>query len=540
MTATSEQESNRFFGAAKVVAALTMLSRVLGLVRDMVLLPIGSAGLADRFWTAFSVPNLFRRLFGEGALSAAFVPVYSGVLENDSVDRARLVLANVAGLLGVCLWAIMGVSWLVLWAVWEWGGGSFERLFLLQMIGLMMPFMFTVCMLALGSAVLNCRGHFAYPAAAPIILNIALILAGGWLAPRWGGSAVEQFYLIGGALVVAGLVQLLGVILLLKRQKLAMRAIGRVWPILPETRQMLRLMAPMVIPLAVLQLSAFGDRLIALIFTTTAHAPLKEGVVRCLYAANRLFQLPLGVLAISVATVVFPLFSRFAARDDQDGLRSAVNRALRLSLFLGIPAGVALMLLAEPTIRLFFQRGQFSGFDTTRSAFILQMYCLGMWAYFCNHILLRAFYAIRQPRTPMILAVSLVIVNFALVIAGIHTPLKGGAIGLATAITSSLNALLLTAMLRRKWGRIGFRRIARSLGKITVETALMAGAIAAILYYARPLLGRLVPAGPVDWLVDFISIVAAVLTGGLVYLLAAALLKSDELADLVKRKPVGV
>ncbi len=533
-------ESHRFFGAARLVAGLTMLSRILGLIRDMVIIPIGGSVLADRFWTAFAVPNLFRRLFGEGAMSAAFVPVFTEVAESQGWGRARLVLANVAGALAVVLAGLIALIAIGLWVAWAVWPGDWARLLLLQWTAIMLPFMFTVCMLALGSAALNCRGHFAYPALSPIILNVVLIIAAAWVAPALAKTDVNQFFVIACSLILAGVVQLLGVVLLLRRAGLTLFA-G--WPslaMLPETRKVGSLMAPMFIPLGILQFSAFADRLIALIFTAPSpesSLPLASGVVRCIYVANRMFQLPLGVLAISIATVVFPLFSRFAARDDKPALTGAVNRALRLSLFLGIPAGVALIVLAEPVVKLLFERGQFTAFSTQRAAIILQMYCLGMWAYFCNHILLRAFFAIKQPRKPMILACSLAGLNLVLVLAGIFTPLKGAAVGLATAITSSINAVVLTYWLRRRWGQIGARRIISSLGRIALGTAAMAGVLWASLRWLPGLVGWAFSTltTPTSQAREVAVIALTVILGSATYLLISYALRCEELAELRRR-----
>ncbi len=540
-SAEKHAESHHFFSAAKVVAGLTLLSRVLGLVRDMIMIPIGSPMLADRFWLAFSVPNLFRRLFGEGALSAAFVPVFTEVSESEGLDRARLVLANVAGVLAIVLAGLIAIISLSLWLTWEIWGGDMSRLLLLQWTAIMLPFMFTVCMLALGSAALNCRGHFAYPAFAPIILNVTLIIAAGWVAPKVASTDINMFYVIACSLVVAGIIQLAGVIFLLRRANLTLMAITRLRPLLPETRKMGRLMAQMIIPLSILQFSAFADRLIALLFTATPEHPsfpLAAGVVRCLYASNRLFQLPLGVLAISIATVVFPLFSRFAARDDKPALTGAVNRSLRLSLFMGIPAGVALMILAQPVIKLLFQRGEFTEFSTQRATIILQMYCLGMWAYFSNHILLRAFFAIKEPRKPLILACCLAGLNVTLVVIGIFTPLKGAAVGLATTITSSLNALLLTYYLRRRWGQIGAKKIAISLIRIALATTVMAVAVWACLHWLGDFVSRAVGTCNLkfDHVEEIALIALAVIAGAATYLLMSLALRCEELAELRRRK----
>ena len=518
-------EHEHFFGAARAVAGLTMLSRVLGMVRDMVIVPLGGNVLADRFWTAFAVPNLFRRLFGEGALSAAFVPVFTDVAERSGWDRARVVLANVAGILAVVLIGLVVLIVLGLLAAWVILGGDWSRAVLLQLTAVMLPFMVTVCLLALGSAALNCKGHFAYPAFAPILLNVVLIVAACWVAPAAAETDKGQFFIIAAALVTAGILQLAGVIWLLSRMRLA--AVPSLRPVLPEVKRMVRLMAPMLVPLSVLQFSAFADRVIALVFTqSSAHPdfPLTAGVVRCLYAAGRLFQLPLGVLAISIATVVFPLFSRYTSRNDIPGLRTAINRALRLCLFLGIPAGVALIILAEPVVEMIFQRKNFTAFDTARSALILRMYCLGMGAYFCNHILLRAFFARKDTRVPLLLAGVLAVVNMALVVGGIFlTPLKSGAFGAATAVTSTLNAVALVWVLRRRLGGIGGRRLLVSALRTAVASATMGAAIWAVLHFAAPV---------ESWKIVLFCVPA----GMAAFLASAVALRCPELRELLKRK----
>ncbi len=517
----SHKEREHFFNAAKLVAGITILSRVLGLIRDMVIVPLGSPIIADRFWTAFSVPNLFRRLFGEGALSAAFVPVFTEVAESEGWQRARVLLANVAGLLAIMLAAIVILIELGLLGAWLILGGDWARMLLFQLTALMLPFMFTVCMLALGSAGLNCKGHFAYPAAAPIVLNVGLIITAYFLAPLLGKTEAQQFYIIAIGLIATGIIQLIGVIWLLGRMKLA--AIPKIKPVLPESKRIAKLMGPMIIPLSVMQFSAFADRLIALIFTAGdnyPNLPLVDGVVRCLYTANRLYQLPLGVMAISIATAVFPLLSRYAARNDLAGLRETTNRALRLCIFLSLPAGIALMILAKPVISLLFERRDFSAFDTGRSAFILQMYCLGMMAYFCNHVLLRAFFSRKDTRTPLILACILGVLNIVLVIAGIFTPLKSGAIGLATAITATLNTIVLVIVLRMRIGRFGGRDILLSIIRGIVACAFMA----AVIWFLLDLL---------DGKSDLIVICACVPAGAAAFLLSAFILRAPELREFV-------
>ncbi len=527
MSDHKHREREHFFGAAKVITVITMISRVLGLVRNMLMVPLGDRVLADRFWTAFAVPNLFRRLFGEGALSAAFVPVFTEVSEAEGWDRARVVLANVAGLLAVVLAGLLVLVELGIWAAWSIWGGDEPRHMLLLLSAIMLPYMVTVCLLALGSAALNCKGHFAYPAFAPILLNVVLISA-AIVAPRLAADDKQQFAILGVGLVVAGIIQLLGVIWMLRRVGLGV--VPRLRPILPEIRRIVVLMAPMVVPLSVLQLSVLADKVLALMFTASgpgSSLPLSEGVVPCLYAASRVYQLPMGVLAIPLATAIFPLFSRYAVRGDIGALRETTNCALRLGAFLSIPAAVALIMLASPTIELIYQRRNFTPADTARTALMLRMYCIGMWAYFWNHVLLRAFFAQKDTRTPLILALVLVGFNLPLVVIGFYTPIKAASIGAATALTQTINALWLIGVLRSRWGRLGLRRILISLLRTGVATVVMVGAVGLALLHMETftdLLGN--KPGKIAVLA------AAIVAGGGAYLLAAIILRCPELGEL--------
>lgn len=507
------------------------MSRVLGMIRDMVMIPLAGGALADAFWLAFSIPNFFRRLFGEGALSAAFVPVFTDVAEREGLDRARVVLANVAGLLAMLLGGLVVLGELGLWVGGSIWPGDWANQRMLQFTAVMLPFAFTVCLLALGSAALNCRGHFAYPAFAPIMLNIGLITAACLVAPRISKTDSGGFFVIGGGLVATGVIQLVGVVWLLRRAGL----VGAIslTPVLPEVKRMIAMMGPMLIPLSMMQVSALADRVIAYLFATGDAAILASGVVPCLYTANRLYQLPFGVLGISMATAIFPLLSRYAARDDRDALRDTTNRALRLCLFLGIPSGAALIVLARPVVAMLFQRGEFPASETARTATILQMYCLGMAAYFCNHMLLRVFFSRKDIRTPLLISCVLAVVNILLVVGGILTPLRSGAIGLATAITATVNALALTLVLRRRMGKIGLWKIVASVARTIVATSVMIGAILAAMWLVPPN----TDGGALDR-ETILSVAVAIAAGAGAFFLTAMIVRSSELTELwATRKP---
>jgi putative peptidoglycan lipid II flippase len=403
--------------------------------------------------------------------------------------------------------------------------------------------MFTICLLALGSAALNCKGHFAYPAFAPILLNVFMIAAAVTAHRLDLGDSWRGLFLLSGAVIVAGVTQLIGVVWLLRATGLAV--VPGLRPILPEVRRIARLILPMMVPLGILQFSAFFDRIYAWWMTST-HAgdtleifglsiarPLQEGVVTCLYAANRLFQFPLGILAISLATAVFPLLSRYASRGDVAGLRDATNRALRLSLFMGIPAGAALVVLARPVTELICGRGRFTAYDIDRVAYVLRMYCLGMWAYFCNHILLRAFFSQKDTITPLKVSCSLALVNMALVATLIFTPLRSGAIGLASAATAGATTLLLTRILRRRWGRIGLRRIVASLARTLAATAAMVGALLLVQTCLGPAAARLAEAWRRGWVDEAIVVLAGVVVGAGVFFVAARAMRCSEIRELL-------
>lgn len=533
MSDIAHKEREHFFGSAKLMAGLTVVSRVLGMVRDMAIIwLLGASRLPSAFILAFKVPNLFRRLFGEGALSAAFVPTFTETAEKQGFDRAKALFANALGLLAVilcCLCALAGAGLLVWGLFWP---GLPDRQMLLLLLGLMLPFTVTVCLLALGSAALNCRGHFGFPAFAPVILNIFMIAAAWTAGPIFQADQKVQLIAIACSVTIAGLVQLAGVLAVLRRHGFSIRPVFR--PIDPAVGPMLRLMAPVLLGLGFLQLCELLNDVIAWVLSATENSPtielfgltlvkpLSEGVLAHVYAAQRLYQLPMGVLAVSLGVAIFPLFSRYAARDDMANLRESVNRAARLAMMEGLAAGTGLFFLARPIVSLIFEHGKFGPADAETSAFVLQLYCLGMWAYCTYQIFTRAFYSLKETALPLKVSCWLVGPNLIMVAALAWAPGIGpGAFGIATAATFGANTIILALLLRRRIGSLGLRRLAASAARSVAACGAMAGALVVVqqLLADRPY-----------WMI----VAAGVPAGAIMFFLAAKALRCPEIGELLQ------
>jgi len=522
-------EREHFFNAAKLVAFITMISRVFGLLRDMGITSLGANRLTDAFGLAFQIPNLFRRLFGEGALSSAFVPVFTDTAEKDGFEKASKLLANAMALLAVFLLAVMVVVEIgfVIAALLP---GPADRQFLMTLATIMFPYMVTVCMLALGSAALNCRGHFGFPAAAPIIFNVIGIIAAWWITPLLKGNLQGQLVIVAFSVIAAGLIQVIAVLWLLQRNGFSIRL--RLKPVEPGIKQVIKYLVPIVLGLGFLQISELIQTVISWNLTATAaspdinifgwvlHKPLTPGVITRVNAARALYQFPMGVLAISLGVAVFPLLTRYAARNDIVNLRGSINRALRLALMEGIATGTGLYILAGPIVKVIYARRNFSPVDASQAAFVLQMYVIGMWSYCVYQILTRSFYALKDTKTPLKVSCWLVGFNLLMLVTMIWIPWLGaGAFGLSTAITFTINAVILTFLLRKRLGRFGGRAILVSVIRSIIAAGGMSAFIYAILFYMKDMH-------------DLYKVIICVPGGAIVFLALCKLLGSAEIDEL--------
>jgi putative peptidoglycan lipid II flippase len=513
-----------FHRHARTVTLLTLVSRLTGLARDAALSrAFGAGGVADAFFFAFMIPNLFRRLFGEGALSAAFLPAFARLDQSDPENARRLATLVVGGTTAV-LSAIVLIGEAALLAVDRFGPGT-SLAWRLAMI--MLPYTPLVCLVAVAGAMLQVRGRFGPTAAAPVILNGCILAAtiGGALlfAPDGDGPATgAHVSVVAASVLVAGVVQVAWTLAALGRGAWGTRDLGAARD---AARGVGAQVLPMIVGLGAFQLNTFLDGVIASYPAIAGPTilgrpyPLDIGAMAAISYATRLYQFPLGVFGIAVATAIFPALARMT--DDAAGFAETLRRGLRIVVFIGLPASAGLILVREPLAAAILQGGDFTSDDSRRVGFVLLGYAPGVWAYSMMHVLTRALYARGDARSPVRVALAVLGLNLALNCTLIWTPLREAGLAWSTATCAIVQAVALTAILRRRIGPFLTRAVAASWARTIVATAIM---IAVVLVAAR-----LLPADGATW--SRSALVLAVLTaaGAGAYGAAALVMRMPEL-----------
>lgn len=451
----SEREMGGALAAAiRIVFGFTLLSRLGGLIREVLTARILQDSLeSSAFSAAFIVPNLFRRLFGEGALSAAFLPEYSRLMKEDPASSARLA-SLVVGLLTLLTGVITLAIEVVLAACLLSGATGAESALSVKLTMLMLPMMPMVCITAILGGMLQSHGRFGPPAAAPILLNVFMALgcATHFVVP--GQTKETTTYWIAAGAVVASVAQVVWSLLSLRgcmrwtKEWAAAREYGRV---------VLSRFGPVVIGLGALQLSTMADQLLAMwpiwIGPTMfgRPVPLDEASNGILTTTSRFYQFPLGVFGLAVATAVFPLLSRTAS--DPDAFGGMLRRGVRISLLIGLPASAGLWLTAPELTSVMLQGGEhsYSAEGLMRATAVLIGFAPAVWVYSLNNVLTRAFYARGDTKTPMKISLTAVSVNLALNLVLIW-PLREAGLAWATAGSATVQFVLLTIGLKRKHG----------------------------------------------------------------------------------------
>ncbi|MDZ7699996.1 MAG: murein biosynthesis integral membrane protein MurJ [Deltaproteobacteria bacterium] len=427
--------------AAGVVGFFTLLSRILGLVRDMVLATLFGSGMAaDAFFVAFRIPNLLRRLFAEGSLTISFIPIFTEYLtqkgKEDAFELARVVLTLLTLILAVV--TVMGIllsPWIVRLQAFGFGDAGIKYELTVLLTRITFPYIFFISIVAFFMGVLNSLKHFAAPAAAPIFLNVGIIGAGYLLSPH----LTEPIVGIAVGVLIGGFLQLvLQIPWVLKK---GLRLIPRWEPSHPALRRIGLLMLPAVFGSAVYQVNQFIGTLLA--------SFLREGSVSWLYYADRLVQFPLGIFAIAISTAALPSLAVEAASGKFEEFKRILNHSLRLVFFIAVPSSVGLIVLGRPIIHILFERGAFTSHATSMTTYALLFYVLGLWAFSANRVIISAFYALQDTKTPVKVAVITVLFNlgFSLLFMG---PLKHGGLALALSMASMIQFCLLIFFLKRK------------------------------------------------------------------------------------------
>jgi putative peptidoglycan lipid II flippase len=508
-----ERKHHPLLTGAAVTSLGTLLSRILGLVRDSVtasLFGLTTGGVLDALTIAFRIPNLFRALFGEGALTASFMPVFTSALDHKRADARRLYARVMAWLMKVLL--VITLLGEIVFGVWAWlARDTPQGLMLAGLSAALLPLLILVCVAAIASATLQAVGRFAAPAFAPAVLNLCWILGAAILAPRWSDDPVTQAYLLAVCILIGGALQWIVQWPALRREGFRWRA-QQIYSVYErnllvgatddskseeQLRQIRRGMLPVMLALTVTQLNTLSDSVVAWLLAAprdsvqTIHwlgdivYPMQEGAVAAIYFGERLYQFPLGLIGIAAATSIFPLLSQHANRSDLDAVADDLTLGLRLVLLLAVPSAVGLVMLAEPIARLMFQHGRFTDADTLRTARMIAIYGAGVWAYCSLPVLVRGFYAMNDRIGPLRIALAAVALNLVLDFTLIW-PLAEAGLAVATATAAAVQLAALAISFSHGHVSLRWRKLGATILRTIVASAAMAVVGVATLRFISP------------------------------------------------------
>jgi len=498
-----------FIRSAGVVSACTLLSRVLGFVRDMLCARFfGASLLWDAFSVAFRIPNLFRRLFGEGALTAAFLPTFVEQVDGGKPEEAHKLLNRLVTGLALFL-GLLTAAGIAITYVLPHDVKTEETAPLLR---IMLPYLPLICIAAILGAALNGMRQYFMPAIAPVVVNLVLIAA---LLPWWRDVRTQAW-----AVVIGGLVTFAILIPPLLARGVPIRPRADFND--PALKDVLRRSLPIIFGLAPVQLNELVGSLIAQ-YLVEGH-----GAVSVLYYGNQLTQLPLALIGTAVATVVYPLFA-----SPKEDFADVFQKSLRFVLFLSVPATIGLMVLAEPIVSLLFEHGpRFGPAETSRTAAVTFFYSAGLWCYCANQIQVRAFYAKKDTLTPVKVSAAMVALNLGVTLALVGRLGERG-ISVANSATGFVSFLALNVLLRKRHGNLDLKPVTAGFAKSVVAGALMGAAVWGTW--------RLLGGGTGDTIArKLVLVFVPIATGIAVYLVLARLLGMSEMGRLLRRRSAPV
>jgi putative peptidoglycan lipid II flippase len=512
-------ENKKILRKAGSFGFVTAFSRITGLIRDIAFaFFFGTNIYADAFLTAFTFPNIFRNLLGEGALSGSFVPIFSDYHHEDKDSSWSLLNTTftflVTSLVALTVVVLAGVGTALYY-------GHFpERISsLLKMTMIMFPHVVIVCSLGFMFGIFQYFGYFALTAFSPVLMNIIMtigIIVSVWIFP----DNDSRVFTLSWVVLLSGLFQWSMFSPLVKKIGIPLRPSFSLSH--PGIKRVLRLYLPSVFAVSVLEINILFDRIIALM--------KGPGTASSLYYANRVYQLPLGVFAVAIALASLPEFSRMVSQKNFEGLTEKINYSLKLSLFISIPSAVGLVVLANPIVTAIFQRGAFTAKDTAVTAVALICYSIGLFAFSNVKTLTYAFYAMKNSVTPTKIAFVCMVINIVL---NLSLVFRFGAAGIAaaTSVAMIINLFLLLRVLGKKLDKNLLRLFVQAAGRFLLMSVIMGIAVGAIYYGLHGYLGKLMTGNRSV----YACLGIAVPCGGLVYLGLSYIFNRKEVASLLSR-----
>ncbi|MEO5377417.1 MAG: murein biosynthesis integral membrane protein MurJ [Magnetococcus sp. DMHC-6] len=456
---------NKLLRAMGTISLFTLLSRILGFIRDIVIAQTFGAGMAaDAFFVAQKIPNFLRRLFAEGAFSSAFVPIFSDYLSSDQESETRRAVEAIFTYLTfilvlVVLTGQIFMPYLMYLIAPGFMDDAEKYTLTVDLTRITFPYILFISLVSLSGGILNSYDRFALTAATPILLNVCLIFGALILSPLFDRPAVG----LAVGILLGGIIQLALQFPALKRIGLPFR--WRWEPGHPAIKRILTLMGPSIFGVSVSQVNLLFDVFIA--------SWLPAGSISYLYYADRLVEFPLGLVGIALGTAILPALSLKASKGDIEGLKTELIFALRITLILNIPATVGLIVLREPILAMLFERGAFDATNTQATAQALIAYGLGLVAFSSIKVIAPAFFALKDTRTPVRVAMLCMLSNMVLNVA-LMFPLKHTGLALATTLAAFLNSGLLLYFLHRKLQLQLIKGILPTLLKTTLASTAMA------------------------------------------------------------------
>lgn len=498
-----------------LVSGLTVVSRVLGLVRDQLSAAVfGISALNSAFITAFSLPNLFRRLLGEGALTAAFVPTVQDELhENDREGAFRLV-SQVASWLGLVTGGLVVLGMLFFIQAQRWGRHDDKWALAADLTVFLFPYLALVCLAAAFSAALHVLERFVTPALSPIWLNLSMILCLGGAGLSFAETPEGRMAWLCTGVLAGGVLQMVVPAGALMREGWRPRLD---FTLSPRVKMIALLMVPGLFGTAIYQINILISRLLAF--------SLNDSAASVLFYANRLTELPIGVFAIAVATVVYPMLAKHATQGNYALMADDYQKGLRLIMIINVPAAVGLALLGEPIIRVLFERGAFTAADTQMMAPLLILFSVGMPFFSISSLSTRAFYALKDTATPVKLAGVSFLINLGLSLALMYRIGVAGLV-IASVVAVVVQTLLMQRLLTKRLPELTFGPLWKSLAKVLSSALIMGGVVG----------------GGWQWLsanydtgmkVDLVALAALIPLGGGLYALCLWVLRIEGREDLI-------